>query len=83
MILTMENRRTRRKICPSATLSTTHRGLTRARSQVSAARHRRLTTCAKVRPKSLLVGLTKLKLLLTRGYRRELLMWFHFDLNGA
>jgi hypothetical protein len=51
MILTGENRRTRRKTCPSATLSTTNpTGLTRARTQATAVRGRWLTAWAMARP---------------------------------
>jgi hypothetical protein len=45
MILRGENQITRRKICPSATLSTTNpTGLTWARTQATSVRGRRLTT---------------------------------------
>jgi hypothetical protein len=51
MILTGENRRTRRKTCPSATLSTTNlTGVTWARTQAAAVRGRRLTPWAMARP---------------------------------
>jgi hypothetical protein len=50
-ILTGENKRTRRKTCPSATfLPQTPHGLTRARSRASPVRCRRLKTLAMVRP---------------------------------
>jgi hypothetical protein len=46
-----ENRRTRRKTCPSATLPTKNPpGFTRARTRASAVRGRRLTTWAMARP---------------------------------
>jgi hypothetical protein len=52
MILTGENRRTRRKTCPSATLSTTNpTGLTWARTQAAAVRGRRLTAWVVARPR--------------------------------
>jgi hypothetical protein len=55
IILTRENRRTRRRTCPSATLSTTNpTGLTRARTRAAAVRGRRLTAWAMVRPSSFL-----------------------------
>jgi hypothetical protein len=51
MILTGENRTTRRKACPNGTLSTTNlTGLTWARNQAVAVRGRRLTTWTMARP---------------------------------
>jgi hypothetical protein len=55
-ILTGENRRTRRKTCPSATLPTTNP--TRAQNRASAVRGRRLTTWAMARPACRLLRLT-------------------------
>jgi hypothetical protein len=53
MILTGENRRTRRKTCPIATLSTTDpTGLTWARTRAAAVRGRRLTAWPIARPRS-------------------------------
>jgi hypothetical protein len=53
MILTGENLRTRRKTCPSATLSTINpTGLTRARTRAAAVRGRRLTAWAMAQPDS-------------------------------
>jgi hypothetical protein len=53
IILTGENRRTRRKTCPSAILSTTNpTGLTRARTQAAAVRGRRLTAWDMARPQT-------------------------------
>jgi hypothetical protein len=54
-ILTGENRRARRKTCPSATLFTENpRGLTRARTCISAERGRWLTARATIRPHKLI-----------------------------
>jgi hypothetical protein len=51
IILTGKNRRTRRKTCPSATLSTTNpTGLTRVRSRAAVVRGRRLIAWAMARP---------------------------------
>jgi hypothetical protein len=51
MILTEENRRTRRKTCPSATSFTINpTGLIRTRNQAAAVRGRRLTAWAMARP---------------------------------
>jgi hypothetical protein len=55
MILTGENRRPRRKTCPSATLSTTNpTGLTRARNRAAAVKGRWLTAWAMARPSTVL-----------------------------
>jgi hypothetical protein len=51
IILTGENRRTRRKTCPSAIFSITNpTGLTRARTRTAAVRSRRLTVWAMAQP---------------------------------
>jgi hypothetical protein len=72
MILTGENRRTGRKPCPSATLSTTNpTGLTRARTLAAAVRDRRITAWAMARPK-LTVTHTIKKLLAFYGIRGSL-----------
>jgi hypothetical protein len=54
MILTGENQRTRRKACPSATLSTTNpTGLTWVRTQAATVRGRRLTVLAMAWPNTM------------------------------